>query len=251
MSAWKYHPLGCVLLLLCGIASAAENAPPTPPAQASQARIALMSNVEKRCPALRTAREGDTEVAVVEFLVGASGVPSRPSVTSSSGSQELDAAAVSCVLKLRFQPATRLGEGTAVESWQQMGWKWAPPVRPAGAATVPPGTATAPPPAAAAAAPAPLAGAAAVTPSSTAATSGVAASSSAAAAAPADSRAEVRVCVDANGKLTEAPKLIRASGDPQFDAAVVNVAKSGSGYYRPGNSKIPACVRLAISAGGP
>lgn len=239
MSDRKCHALCSGLLLVGAIASAAASAPTAPPAPASQARFALTSNPARRCPELRTATEGDREVAVVVFLVGPSGVPTRPSVTTPSGSQELDAAAVSCVLKLRFQPATRLGDGTAVESWQQMGWKWAPAERPTGAAT--PSPAAAP---ALGAMPAPLPAAAAAAPAA-AVTSG---------AVPAESRAEVRVCVDANGKVTEEPKLIRASGDSRFDAAAVNIAKSGSGYYRPANSDgkpIASCVRLAISAGGP
>jgi TonB family protein len=245
MSDRKYRALGCVLLLVGSVASAAESAPPAPQAQAPQAHIALMSNAAKRCPALRTASEGDREVAVVVFLVGSSGVPSRPSVTSPSGSQELDAAAVSCVLKLRFQPATRLGDATPIESWQQMGWKWAPAPAPTGAVAPPPGAAIASPPATAATAPS---ASAAATPASAVATP------NAVAATPADSRAEVRVCVDANGRLTEEPKLIHASGDAQFDAAAVNVAKSGSGSYRPASSdgkRVAGCVRLAISTGGP
>jgi hypothetical protein len=36
----------------------------------------------------------------------------------------LDAAAISCVMKLRFQPATRPGDAVAVESCE-MAWRWA------------------------------------------------------------------------------------------------------------------------------
>lgn len=240
MSDRRYLPLACVLLLFAReAASAAQGAPPTPPASAFEARIALTSNALKRCPALRTASEGDPEVALVVFLVGPSGVPSRPSAVSSSGSQQLDAAAVSCVLKLRFQPATRLGDGTAVESWQQMGWTWAPAGRPTGAAT---------------AGPAASDGATPGRPTATAVAAVSDAVEHGVRAVPADHGAEVRVCVDANGKLTAEPKLTRASGDSQFDAAALNVARSGSGYYRPATADgkpVPGCVRLAISASAP
>jgi TonB family protein len=216
----KGVPLACIVLFCgSGIAIAAEGPAPTPPSSAPQARIALTYNPLRRCPDLRIAGEDDPDFTVVIFLVGPSGVPSHPSLVSPSGSRELDAAAVSCVLKLRFQPATRPGEGTAVESWQEIRWTWAPQRHSPGASTVsqPPG----------------------VAPSSL---------------AEVGSRAEVRVCVDAQGRLTGEPKLMRASGDPGFDAAAVAVAKSGSGLYRAGSvdgKTAAGCLQLAIARGGP
>jgi outer membrane biosynthesis protein TonB len=131
-----------------------------------------------------------------------------------SGSQELDAAAVSCVPRLRFQPATRLGDGTAVESWQQTRWTWASTEHPARAN----------------------------------------AASQSAPSAAAALAAEVQVCVDATGKLMGKPRLTRPSGDTQFDAAAVEVAKSGSGLYRAGamDGKAAAgCLQLTIAPSGP
>jgi TonB family protein len=220
--------LACTSLVCTPLAAAAQqSAPPAPPAAASQARFALGFNALSRCPTLRVAGADDVQVVVVMFQVGASGVPSQPSVTAPSGSAELDAAAMSCVLKLRFQPATRLGDGTAVESWQQMAWKWSP----SAARSV--GTGTLPPSAAAATQPPPRAS----TPS-------------------ASTRAEVRVCVDESGRLTAAPKLMHPSGDADFDAAAIAVARSGSGQYRPPSvgrdgKPIAGCLQVAIEPGGP
>jgi TonB family protein len=196
------------------VAVSAEGPAPTPPTSAPQARIALASNPLRRCPSLRIASEDDRDVAVVTFLVGPSGVPSRPSLVAPSGSPQLDAAAVSCVAKLRFQPATRLGDGTAVESWQQTRWKWASTEHPAGAN----------------------------------------AASQSAPSVAAALAAEVQVCVDATGKLMGKPRLTRPSGDTRFDAAAVAVASSGSGLYRAGtvDGKAAAgCLQLTIAPSGP
>ena len=62
---------------------------------------------KERCPDLRVSDEGDA-VAVV-FLVNAYGAPSQAHVRAASAVPGLDAAAVSCVMKIRFQPATRPG----------------------------------------------------------------------------------------------------------------------------------------------
>ncbi len=243
-STWQHSTSKRLMLggagLLCAagvavIAIAAEGAALVPPASAPQARAALASNPQRRCPTLRVATEDDRDVAVVTFLVGPSGVPSHPSLVAPSSSQELDAAAMSCVMRLRFQPATRLGDGTAVESWQQARWKWAAAEQAAGAS------------------------AAAQSGPSAAPVLAQAAGSSAlpavnAAASPAGNRAEVQVCVDADGKLTARPRLTRASGDTQFDAAAVEVAKSGSGLYRAGSvdgKPAAGCLQLTVAPSAP
>lgn len=43
----------------------------------------------------------------------------------------------------------------------------------------------------------------------------------------------VQVCVDAQGRLTADPILARSSGIRRLDEAAVNLAKAGSGHYRP------------------
>jgi TonB family protein len=64
------------------------------------------------------------------------------------------------------------------------------------------------------------------------------------------SAAEVRVCVDATGKLAQEPKLVHSSGDAQFDAAAMKIAGSASGNYRASTTAdgkpLPGCVQMAI-----
>jgi periplasmic protein TonB len=43
----------------------------------------------------------------------------------------------------------------------------------------------------------------------------------------------VQVCVDAGGRLTASPLVVRSSGSARIDAGSLNVAKAGSGHYRP------------------
>src|SRR6202158_2790095 len=104
-----------VLLAVQADTGAAQNTPG--PASISRAHVAWRFDPIRQCPDLRLAEDG---AAVVVFLVGASGVPSRAAIKSSSGSEALDTAAMNCVLKLRFQPATRAGDGVAVDSWQEI-----------------------------------------------------------------------------------------------------------------------------------
>ena len=88
------------------------------------AQLAWGSNPAKRCPELHQSTAEEGAVAVVKFMVGPTGTPSQASIRSSSGSTGFDAAAMGCVAKLHFLPATRYGDGTAVASWQQFALKW-------------------------------------------------------------------------------------------------------------------------------
>lgn len=208
-----------------------------------QARPAPLYNPVSRCPRVRMADEGT--IAVVVFLVGSSGVPSQASVRKSSQSTDLDAAALECVMKLRYSPAVRAGDGTAVDAWQQLGWRWTQTPQAEGAGT--PQTSAAPAPAAAAAtgsaAVAVAAGAAAAAPGATAAaTTG--------GASPAVTPVELRVCADDAGRLTQDPTIIHSSGNPGLDQAAVRIAKSGSGNYRPASTlngkPVSGCAQLSI-----
>ena len=216
MSGRRWAMLAAMALITIEPAiGAAATAPGSPPqASASrQAHVALGFNPLTRCPDLRPAAAEDQGAAVVVFLVGPSGLPSRPSVASPSQSEGLDAAAMGCVLRLRFQAATLAGDGKAVESWQQMAWKWTRPAEQHGGALA---TTTAMP------------------------------------APPGEGRAEVNVCVDEAGRVTQEPTITRSSGDPRFDAAAVNVARAASGQYRPPTADarpVAGCLQLAIKAG--
>ncbi len=218
-------------LLTCGAFLVAPAAPvwAGPPAGAAlrEASVAVGYEPMRRCPGLIQTDVQEPSAALIVLIVGPSGVPSQPSIKSSSGSESLDAAALSCSMKLRFLPAVRAGEGTAVASWQEIAWKWgrehfaqSPPAAGTAVAEAAPGAATATP--------------------------GIAAAASAPRPA-ASQRAEVRVCADESGKLIQDAVVTRSSGDPGLDEAALSIARSGAPYYRPaGASSVTGCAQLAI-----
>ncbi|HYL01441.1 MAG TPA: TonB family protein [Steroidobacteraceae bacterium] len=210
--------LACAALMAVLVAPA--RAAPPAGAELREASVAVGYEPQERCPGLIQTDIQEPSAALVVLVVGPSGVPSQPSIKSSSGSESLDAAALSCVMKLRFLPAVRAGEGSAMASWQEAAWKWG---REHFAPTAP---------AAGAAPRAPAGGAAAAPP--------------AALRAPAGG-AEVRVCADETGKLTQDPVITRSSGDSGLDEAALAIARSGAPYYRPaGAAPVTGCAQLAI-----
>jgi TonB family protein len=166
-------------------------------------------------------------MTVVVFWLPRSGVQSQISIKSSSGSSALDAAAVSCVSRLRFAPATRIGDGEPIDSWQQIAFRWANN----GSADATRATASQSP-----------------------------RGSGAPAQVAADARRDtlddhansvtVHVCVDENGRLKQDPTIVRSSGRASLDQAALSIAASGSAYYRPGSSSNAApgsgCAQLSI-----
>lgn len=244
MSGWQRATFSCALLLAAhSNVGAAENAPagsrqastasPTAPKSGSappapdirEARIALGFDPSRRCPEVRPASAEEATAAVVDFLVGPSGVPSRAVIATSSGDQTLDTAAVGCVLKLRFQPAIRAGDGNPVDSWQQIAWKW-----PRAQRHEPPATAQA--------------SVSQAAPDSVAGPQGPRTRGQGTSVA-------VHVCADETGKLAQDPTITRSSGDPRLDEAAVKIARSGAGYYRPATTleaqPVSGCVQLEIS----
>jgi TonB family protein len=227
MRDWRRAGLtGLVLPLLWSLPQtpAAAQSEPSPPTTARTANLAVISNFSRRCPELKRADPGEEAVAIVVFRVGVTGLPSDASISSSSHSASLDAAATNCIMQLRFQPATSPGSGEAVASWRQLALRWLKP----SAHSTDPGPTSAPGAAQAApAAPRPYA------------------------AQGADARVDVRVCVDGSGRLAQQPTVVRSSGDAQFDAAALRIAQSASGSYRPTTSPDPAtpsgCVPLTLS----
>lgn len=219
----------CAALLAAGLFPAALLAGPPPQGIALRgATVAIGFDSRSRCPDLIQTDPQEASAAVVVLVVGPSGVPTEPSIRTSSGSDALDAAALSCVTRLRYLPAVRAGDGTAVASWQEIAWKWG---RSHASANASAPAATAPAAAAAAALPA----LAAATPSAPGAR----------AAAPGST--EVRVCADESGGLREGPLVTRSSGDASLDAAAVAVARSGAPYYRPaGSTAVSGCAQLVI-----
>ena len=231
MNSWFSATLACAILSVRADISAAQAQPI--PDNPPLAQTSLGSNPKTRCPDLRIADEGT--LAVVVFWVPRSGIPSQISIKSSSGSNALDSAAVSCVSKLRFAPITRLGDGDPIDSWQQIAWRWAARGIPDGGAMT-----SQTPLSAAGQASEPVAG----TPNPIAAER-----------KQNDSRDQsgsvtVHVCVDETGKLKQDPTIVHSSGNAGLDEAAMRIAASGSAYYRPHTSldglPISGCAQLAI-----
>lgn len=176
-----------------------------------RAQTALGFNPKSRCPDLRIAEEGT--MATVAFRLSSSGNPSKISIKASSGSNALDSAAMSCVAKLRFAAATQLGDGTPIDSWQQIDFGWA---RQGNAGETP------------------------ATPTEVGRSSG---------SGDADS-VTVHVCADATGRPEKDPTIVHSSGVPSLDQAALKIAASGAPYYRPATASnrqpVSGCVQLAI-----
>lgn len=216
------------VIFLPGLAGPAWAGPggPPPGAELREASVAVGYEPKGRCPGLIQTDVEEPSAALVVLVVGSSGVPSQPSIRTSSGSESLDAAALSCVMQLRFHPAVRAGEGSAMASWQEIAWKWGRDhVAQSPSAA---GTATA---------------------AATTATVAVASAVGARGSAPRSGAggAEVRVCADESGTLAAEPVITRSSGDPALDEAALRIARSGAPYYRPAaSSTVSGCAQLAI-----
>ncbi|MBS0577718.1 MAG: hypothetical protein JSR36_00485 [Proteobacteria bacterium] len=101
-----------VCAITAALATAAPLATQAADVEAFTAHPAVRHEIKDRCTALREADEGS--FAVVLFLADASG------------------SALTCVAKLKFQPATRPGDAVPVTTWQQLQLRWAsPPAAPA------------------------------------------------------------------------------------------------------------------------
>jgi len=241
MRTWDKAALLCVGVFSAPTVLVAADTPPVH-TDLLRARPAAWTDPRSRCPDLRQADPGDSAVpvAVVVFHVGSTGVPSQAAIKTSSGSAELDSAALACVMKLKFLPATAAGEGGAVDTWQQIAWRSATHTAAAPAAPVPTAAAAI--------------GAAAAGASAAAGTPAAAAIPTAPAAVRGAST-EVRVCADADGKLAQEPVVSRSSGDAAFDAAALEIARSGSGHYRSGittnGQPAAGCLVLSIRSAGP
>src|ERR1700723_1889055 len=118
MHNWLGVTLACVVLSARADMSAGE----THPVSYIRAQTSLGFNPNTRCPDLRIADEGTA--AVIVFWLPKNGIQSKISIKSSSGSNALDSAALSCVSKLRFASATRVGDGEPIDSWQQIAFRW-------------------------------------------------------------------------------------------------------------------------------
>ena len=234
MSRLRLSTLAYALILVAQSQLAlAENAASPAPNALRRAQPAWGSDPAKRCPELRQATAEEGAVAVVQFLVGPTGVPSRASMRASSGAESFDAAAMSCVMKLRFLPATGVGDGAAHESWQQLALKWEGPASAAQSPRCDSGAAG----------------------HSDAQQSAVVVTDTAQGGVgtgeptgPATARAGVCVCVDETGKLAQPPVLTKSSGIAGFDKAALEL--SAAAHYRPATAAsgqpTASCFRLKV-----
>jgi TonB family protein len=157
-------------------------------------------------------------ITVVVFWLLRSGTASQPSVKSSSGSTTLDSAALACVAKLRFAPATTIGTGDAFDSWQQVAFRWADRG-----------------------------------PADETRTTAVTASAGPASQDDSDGHAHnvtVHVCADEAGRLKQDPTIVHSSGVASVDQAALKIASSASAYYHPqmgsNGAPVSGCAQLAI-----
>jgi len=230
MRGWNLT-LVCALLLAAPAHLVIAQSGAAPAGNLPAAHFPFGVDPAKRCPELRHTNAEEGAVAVVQFLVGTTGVPSKVSIRDSSGSQSFDAAATSCVVKLRFTPATRLGDAVAIESWQQLALKSTGPASaPQAAHCDQPGSGK---------------------PGETANPAVVADAQEASdrkQPGPMAARAGVCVCVDETGKLTQSPVLTNSSGVAAFDKAALEL--SSAAHYRPAASAsgqaAPGCFRFKV-----
>jgi TonB family protein len=220
MHYWLGVTLTCVILSVPADIRAAQT-PPVPD-NPVHAQTALRFNAKTRCPDLRIADEGT--IAVVVFWLPRSGTPSQISIKSTSGSDALDSAAISCVSRLLFAPATTVGEGDPIDSWQQIAFRWTNQGNADDTRAM-----------------------TSQNPLSAGAPAQIGAKD---ASGGQDHSVTVHVCVDETGRLDHDPTIVHSSGVASLDQAAVRIAASGSAYYRPDTSSngppVSGCAQLAI-----
>jgi len=209
MHNWLSATLTSVVLSVPVDVHAAQ-VPPVPE-NPLQAQTTLGYSPKARCPDLRITDAGS--VAVVVFWLPRSGIPSHISIKSSSGSNGLDSATISCVSRLRFAAATTVGDGDPIDSWQQIGLSWANRTSE------------------------PIAGA-------------TLANAKQDDSGGQANNVTVHVCVDEAGKLEQDPTIVHSSGIASLDQAALRIAAAGTAYYRPDTSpdgpRASGCAQLAI-----
>jgi len=104
-------------------------APPAPAAQPStsngQLRSAVLADASgctKPAYPVRAARNGDTGTVTLALLVGADGRVQDARIQSSSGSRDLDRAAINALITCTFQPA--MHGGVAEARWARLAYVW-------------------------------------------------------------------------------------------------------------------------------
>lgn len=106
--------------------SAPSEAPPAEPsANSGQMRSAVLADANgcaKPDYPARAARNGETGTVTLALMVGADGRVKDSRIQSSSGSRELDRAAVNALSLCQFKPA--MNNGVAEAGWAQLAYVW-------------------------------------------------------------------------------------------------------------------------------
>ena len=106
--------------------SAPSEAPPAEPsANSGQMRSAVLADANgcaKPDYPARAARNGETGTVTLALMVGADGRVKDSRIQSSSGSRELDRAAVNALSLCQFKPA--MSNGVAEAGWAQLAYVW-------------------------------------------------------------------------------------------------------------------------------
>ncbi|MBQ5946171.1 energy transducer TonB [Massilia sp. ST3] len=106
--------------------SAPSDAPPAEPsANSGQMRSAVLADANgcaKPDYPARAARNGETGTVTLALMVGADGRVKDSRIQSSSGSRELDRAAVNALSLCQFKPA--MNNGVAEAGWAQLAYVW-------------------------------------------------------------------------------------------------------------------------------
>jgi TonB family protein len=215
MHNWLGVTLACVVLS-APVEIHAAQVPPIPD-NPLRAQTFLGFNPKKRCPDLRIA-DGGT-MAVVVFWLPRSGIPSKIFIKSPSGSNALDSAAIGCVSRLRFAPATTVGDGESIDSWQQIAFRWANQGNADETRAMTSQN--------------PLSGSSQASESIAGAPAQTAANARQDDSGGQANSVTVHVCVDETGRLEQEPTIVRSSGIASLDQAAVRIAASG-------------CAQLAI-----
>ena len=99
----------------------APQAAPANPGTGMQTAVMAEGCAKPEYPA-RAARNGESGTVTLALLIGPDGRVNGSKVQSSSGSRELDKAAVSALSMCKFKPATSGGQPT--QAWGQIAYVW-------------------------------------------------------------------------------------------------------------------------------
>lgn len=232
MYNWLGLTLACVILSVPADIYAAQT-PPIPD-NPIRAQTFLGINAKTRCPDVRIADEGTR--AVVVFWLPRSGIPSKIMIKSPSGSNALDSAAIGCVSRLLFAPATKLGDGDPIDSWQQIAFRSANQGNADEPRAIQPQT--------------PLSSANRASETFAGAPAQTAANARQDDSGGRTDSVTVHVCVDETGRLEQEPTVVHSSGMSSLDQAAVRIAAAGSAYYRSDTAsngpRSSGCAQLSI-----